>query len=406
MLILPSVFKNDNEDYLTSIEIKKFLKIHGEKVTFSEGRMEVVEKLINYANLSEENVEKVQDWVDKTTKEGIKYIYIKKVNKNSPGWNLVKSGVITALLNELLEKIENKHLCNSMDFYEKDAKLIRADILESEHGEVISLYFCKKIHIYDRTKIAKESLYPVYVDIYTEHEIVVVRGKSKSGMYIYRDEGFDYDVSKSTEVSKCVGEIFNYISDKLGIWYVNSRDVNIYFRQKFYNLLNKYTDTPEIIKDKMSEKSMETSGIINFFVENICNLDDKYKVDVEKDIINLVEKYFSISYPEKNIFKEGRDAFPLKIIATDEEDSHLEQATGTEEPLQSRAIFFDNKKMMQKSRLCDGVVFVFNRRNPTKYNPNFKVTIITNKDYCTLKFTEYIKEEDIQYVLFSVIDVE
>lgn len=84
----------------------------------------------------------------------------------------------------------------------------------------------------------------------------------------------------------------------------------------------------------------------------------------------------------------------------------MEQATGTEEPLQSRAIFFDNKKMMQKSRLCDGVVFVFNRRNPTKYNPNFKVTIITNKDYCTLKFTEYIKEEDIQYVLFSVIDVE
>jgi hypothetical protein len=34
----------------------------------------------------------------------------------------------------------------------------------------------------------------------------------------------------------------------------------------------------------------------------------------------------------------------------------------------------------------------------------FRVKIFTNKDFCTLKFTEYTMEEDIKHVLFSLID--
>lgn len=88
--------------------------------------------------------------------------------------------------------------------------------------------------------------------------------------------------------------------------------------------------------------------------------------------------------------------------ATDEEDSKVEQTAALEEPLQSKAIFFDNKKMLQKSQACDGVTFMF-ARDKMYCSKQFKVKIVVNKDYCILKFTEYTMEEDIIHVLFSLI---
>ena len=93
----------------------------------------------------------------------------------------------------------------------------------------------------------------------------------------------------------------------------------------------------------------------------------------------------------------------LKLNATDEEDSKVEQTAALETPLQSKAIFFDNKKMLQKSQSCDGVSFMFNRINTLYCTRQFKVKIVIYKDFCTLKFTEYTMEEDIIHVLFSFI---
>ena len=60
-------------------------------------------------------------------------------------------------------------------------------------------------------------------------------------------------------------------------------------------------------------------------------------------------------------------------------------------------------KMLQKSRACDGVTFMFARLNTMYCSRQFKVKIVVNKDYCMLKFTEYTMEEDIIHVLFSLI---
>ena len=112
----------------------------------------------------------------------------------------------------------------------------------------------------------------------------------------------------------------------------------------------------------MNDKKELNNLVVSEILEDICEIDEQYKDDLEADVLNLVEKYLSISYPDKSIFIDGRDAYPLKIIATDEEESHLEQASGLERPLQSKAIFFDNKKMMQKNRKCDGVIFSFEKK--------------------------------------------
>ncbi|MBR3807877.1 MAG: hypothetical protein IKJ15_05850 [Lachnospiraceae bacterium] len=153
----------------------------------------------------------------------------------------------------------------------------------------------------------------------------------------------------------------------------------------------------------IEQKKVEIDGLVDSVMHDICNLRGVYENDVRSNVLNMVEKYFSISYPDKKIFIRNREAYPLKLNATDEEESKVEQTAALEEPLQSKAIFFDNKKMLQKSQACDGVTFMF-ARNMMYCAKQFKVKIVVNKDYCVLKFTEYTMEEDIIHVLFSLID--
>ena len=75
------------------------------------------------------------------------------------------------------------------------------------------------------------------------------------------------------------------------------------------------------------------------------------------------------------------------------------QKSAQEHPLQSKAIFFDNKKMMQKSKICDGITFKFKRKRKTYFEEEFKVKIGVKKNYCHMKFFEYTEEVDIQNVL-------
>lgn len=168
-------------------------------------------------------------------------------------------------------------------------------------------------------------------------------------------------------------------------------------------MLEQYTKTPKEILQLMNDKSSEIESAVDLLMNRICNLPTRYKEDVTSSVLNMVEKYFSINYRDKKIFTQDREAYPLKLNATDEEDSRVEQTAAQEEPLQSKAIFFDNKKMLQKSQACDGVTFMFARLNKIYCSKLFRVKIVINKDFCILKFTEYTMEEDIIHVLFSLI---
>lgn len=179
-----------------------------------------------------------------------------------------------------------------------------------------------------------------------------------------------------------------------------------FFKKKLYFMLEKYTKTPKEIKILIEAKAAEIDNMVELLMKNICCLPENYREDVKSNVLNMVEKYFSISYKDKKIFTRERDAYPLKLNATDEEDSKVEQTAALEEPLQSKGIFFDNKKMLQKSKSCDGVSFMFNRMNTLYCTRNFKVKIVIINDFCTLKFTEYTMEEDIIHVLFSFIGAE
>jgi len=174
--------------------------------------------------------------------------------------------------------------------------------------------------------------------------------------------------------------------------------------------MDEYSSTPNEIakvmqnnRDKIKEISAAIQSLCK--VPDKCNIPDLMMKDVDEDILNVVEKYLSINWSDKNIFIQDRDAYPIKLSATDEEESKVEQSAGLEEPLQTKALFFDNKKMIYKSKQCDGIVLRWKRKTTLRSKESFfKVRIFVNpKGNCVFKFSEYTSKEDIENVIFSII---
>lgn len=404
MFTIPAIFADENESYITLPAMKKFAKERRkEYLKTTVDRPSLITDIEEYANKSEDKQEIVLDWLDCVLKEGIKEVQIWAFDTDElKDSSTLSDSKVKDILEECIHNKDIRHYCNK---FVPEIKLYRYDISEQTYGKVITLFLGELISVYDKKHGGQSYPYIIVVELYVDQGLIVGRSKSKSGMYKYM-ENFVLEAATNTyaetELKKGILHVTEMFSLNLKIKGVARNE----FRRKLYKLLKRYTNTPYEILQLMEAKKEEIASVNQLILKNICALGYKYTEDVESDILNTIEKYFSISYPDKEIFIKDRDAYPLRIIATDEEDSKVEQTSGFEEPLQSKAIFFDNKKMLQKSQLCDGVYFRFQRRNPRYCSKEFTVKITTKKDYCILKFTEYTMEEDIIYVLFSLIGAE
>ena len=401
MFTIPYTFANEDESYITLPALKRFAKEkRNEELKTTVDRPQLITDIENYADQSLENREVVLEWLDKVLVEGIKEVQIKKLEDSLTNEFLQDDEYVSGILEPLLVNSDCRHLCNS---YSEMIKLYKYEIVnESENGRIIKLYFGKMLSTYDKRHEAALIPYPIFVEIYLDESIIVGRSKSKSGLYKYM-ENFVLEQATSTTAEKEINNAIKYACEILALQTANGFGVGDYFRKKLYLMLENYTKTPKEITDLMDAKKVETEKIVTSVMGEICNLSGNYYSDVKSNVLNMIEKYFSISYVNKQIFIKDREAYPLRLNATDEEESRVEQAAAMEEPLQSKAIFFDNKKMLQKSKACDAVVFAFNRINTLYCPKRFKVKIFVNRDFCTLKFTEYTMEEDIVHVLFSLI---
>ena len=402
MFSIPYTFANEDESYITIPALKRFAREKKkEDLKTTLDRPQLIQDIENYANQSPEKEEEVLDWLDHVLIEGIKDVQIKLIDDES---------FTTAFLNEdeyveqivepLLVNVNNRHLNKG---YSSDLSLFRYEISnEDEYGRRIRLYMGRLLCTFDKKHGAATVPYPIAVDVYCDMGIIVSRAKSKSGLYKYVDE-FVLEQAIPTKSEKETATAIKWVCEKLAIGTKKSFEAETVFKSRLYYKLERYTQTPSEIIELINQKTSEIDGIVDSVMHQICNLKRAYEEDVRSNVLNMVEKYFSISYPDKQIFIKDREAYPLKLNATDEEDSKVEQTAALEEPLQSKAIFFDNKKMLQKSQACDGVTFMFARINTMYCSKQFKVKIVVNKDYCILKFTEYTMEEDIIHVLFSLI---
>lgn len=404
MFSIPYTFSNEDESYITIPVLKRFAKEKkNEDLKTTVDRPQLIQDIENYANQSTEKREEVLDWLDHVLVEGIKDVEIKYLDDCLNKDLLYEDEYLTSLLESLLYDKNNRHLNTG---FSEELKLFRYDIdNEWEFGRRIRFYTGKLLCSYDKKHGASVIPYPICVELYLDSDLIVARAKSKSGLYKYM-ENFELEKAYATKAEKQMADAIKWVCQILSLQIKQNYEASNLFRTQLYLMLEQYTDTPQEIVQLIDEKKSEIENMTNCLMDDICSLPYRYREDVKSNILNMVEKYFSISYKDKSIFTKNRDAYPLRLNATDEEESKVEQTAALEEPLQSKAIFFDNKKMLQKSKMCDGVTFMFKRQNTRYFNRQFKVKIYINKNYCTLKFTEYTMEEDIVHVLFSLIDAK
>lgn len=402
MFSVPYTFANEDESYITIPALKRFAREKkNEDLKTTVDRPQLLQDIENYANQSPENEAEVLDWLDQVLVEGIKDVQIKLIDDESFTTSFIdQDEFVEKVLEPLIVNKTNRHLNKG---YTESLGVFRYEITnESVFGRRIRLYMGKLLCTFDKKHGAATVPYPIAVDVYCDAGIIVARAKSKSGLYKY-EEDFVLEKATPTKSEKETAAAIKWVAEKLVLNTRKSFEAETVFKSQLYDMLEKYTKTPTEIINLMDTKKTEIDGVVETVMHQICNLRAAYREDVKSNVLNMVEKYFSISYPNKQIFIKDREAYPLKLNATDEEDSKVEQTAALEEPLQSKAIFFDNKKMLQKSRACDGVTFMFARLNTMYCSRQFKVKIVVNKDYCMLKFTEYTMEEDIIHVLFSLI---
>ena len=402
MFSVPYTFANEDESYITIPALKRFAREKkNEDLKTTVDRPQLLQDIENYANQSPENEAEVLDWLDQVLVEGIKDVQINLIDDESFTTSFIdQDEFVEKVLEPLIVNKTNRHLNKG---YTESLGVFRYEITnESVFGRKIRLYMGKLLCTFDKKHGAATVPYPIAVDVYCDAGIIVARAKSKSGLYKY-EEDFVLEKATPTKSEKETAAAIKWVAEKLVLNTRKSFEAETVFKSRLYDMLEKYTKTPTEIINLMDAKKTEIDGVVETVMHQICNLRAAYREDVKSNVLNMVEKYFSISYPNKQIFIKDREAYPLKLNATDEEDSKVEQTAALEEPLQSKAIFFDNKKMLQKSRACDGVTFMFARLNTMYCSRQFKVKIVVNKDYCMLKFTEYTMEEDIIHVLFSLI---
>ncbi|MBQ2611351.1 hypothetical protein IJF81_03055, partial [bacterium] len=250
----------------------------------------------------------------------------------------------------------------------------------------------------------KDVDFPVIAEYYIENSWLLIKVKPRSNIYQYTGKDFNIDTAISTTIEKQVKEVQEKVSDLLNFSHDDYSKEEI-LKNRLFELLKLYTNTPEEIQavlDNQEEMIEEMSQQI----KDLCNLNDSQKGDVHDDIQNIVEKYLSIIWKDKEIFIKDREAYPIKLNATDDEASRVEQVAGFAQPLQTKAVFFDNKKMLYKSKKCDNIELKWKRKNRKYFSESFLVNISVNsRGVCILKFREYVVQEDIENVLSKIITV-
>ena len=112
------------------------------------------------------------------------------------------------------------------------------------------------------------------------------------------------------------------------------------------------------------------------------------------------------SHPSRGAWIEIPMKDIIHLSAQDEESSQVDQRAGLNKPLQSRAVFFDNKRIPYQKKPCESIQFFWKKLRDTGSDVSFPVKIYENKGRGLFKFSKYTAKEDIENVLFSIIDAQ
>lgn len=400
MYKISDAFASEYENYITLAPLKSFIRQH-HLTGRASVRQEMIELICEFADESAENAELVDSWIDETIKAGKKTISLFYYPINSSMRSILKDPEkIDNFLGELLNPNFKRHVNGNC--YSDELTLVRYEL--DDAVDKLTLFFCRKIFIFEQQKLKLSAFdYPIIAELFLNSNWICIRATPKTNMYQYRPSTFNIEVNQKTTVDKQIKDVMEWLRNRITTEDENTNVQLEILKNRLYSLLHQYTYTPEEIENRMREESDRLEQCISILSEACCLDDVTHLKDLKDDIFNTAEKYLSISWPDKSIFTRGRGAYPIKLKATDEEESTVEQQSGENDPLQSKAIFFDNKKMLEKNKKCDGVTFCWGKRNSSGF---FIVKISIIPKGCTIILPRYTEEEDIENVIFSLIENE
>ena len=393
------------DDYITIPRLRKFCK-ENNIGTFSLKEDGIV-KVEQFSNFSAINQDKVDIWLDEVAKEGIKYSFIKKIIRND---GMFKSELFWK--DFIKNEFKSRNMLRMNEAIYSNNLSIQFIQYQMNENEVSKVKLNLGLFVYEIKKSSEGSLltdkiiYPIFVEIDAIKNILEIRVKSKSSIRkVKQDTGiFEIKVGEKVTVESISEEVSMFLKSKL-LFEEEGLDISKdMFFKSYYKLLASLTNTPQSIIDKIQSKYIEVEDFANkMFLELDLN-SSKYINMAKEDLLIWLEKFLSLSEQNKNIFIEDRDGYPVKLIATDSEDTRIEEISANKEPLQTKASYFDHKKILQREQLCDGMSLAFKRNDCTYYSSEpFLAIIYYKKGFGIVKFQEYVEEGDIQNVLSRII---
>lgn len=379
------------------------------------GQEHIKERLLqcvsDYADKSSESKGVVLVYFDKVLREGIKDIQIRKAILPTEMEVIFKDE--QSIMRHFSPYLPqgNLHFVDSQ--LGVDFRLINVKVFPNDDlGRRVTLLFACLLNQADlRASHWSVIEYPVVVDYLLDKKWLVLQYKPRSNLYRYDSnittiEGFLNQQGNAVNINNLLNELEKKIQEMFCFSEYDKEAGAHEIRRKFFQILDQYTHTPQAIQDILDGCADERT-VLAQRIAQICNLQNNVLPRIEADIKDMMEKFISINWEDKRIFITDREAYPIKLSATDEEESRVEQTSATDlDPLQSKEVFFDNKRMLCNNQLCDGITLMWKRRNRMYYSSDyFPVKLSERKGICTLTFKKYTAEEDVQNVLFSIIRV-
>lgn len=396
-------FKKEGNKYIVLPAIKKFCK--NNSITLPATRVEGLCSIESFADMNTTNAEKVNEWLEKIIKEGIKHIYISKVSFFKDK-SLYKSELFWRDFTNRFN-INNIFVNNDNGNNELKYKSIKFTKTNSS----ISI-----VHLYMSMLVAQPEpehesgdieLYPVFVDIDIDKGIVIIRIKSKSNQYKTKaGSTFRQKVDFNSKITndKIVKEIIDKLSIDIGFNRHQFDEFKDEIEFVYYSLLKEMTSTPKVIEEKLEGCKEVIENTMSDLLKTLGISEEFYGDAATADLRILLEKFTAISYPDKSIFTENSFAFPVKLSTTDSEDTKIEESSSNYEPLQTKGAFYDHKKIIMIEEVCDGMRIAVKRLDRKYYGAEpFIAKLDYIKGFARIRIEEYVEEEDIQNVLSRVI---
>lgn len=395
--------KRESNKYLVVPKMLKFCRKNKLEGNF---RYQYIESIEKFAEESEENLEEVNKWLDEAVMEGIKYIYIGKIEFVKDDFWYKSELFWKDFMNKFNIK-SNVHINDCESYDELTYGGINITI-ENKNVQKVNLII--SLMTADATKSYEHPYiegYPIFVEIDIDKKNIVARLKSKSKLFRVKDDNKIkvIDIDRKIGFDKLAYQVVKKISSDVGFNIMDNREFHEIIKSSYYKILDEITKTPDEIVHIINKCEQLNSNYIDDIIKETTIDEEVYRGKMKEDLNMLLEKFISISYPNKDIFK-GAYAFPIKLIATDSEDTKVEETSSNLQPLQTKAAFYDHKRIIQTEKKCDGMKLVVNR-NDTKYYGRYpfivKCDFVSIKGLGRIRFDEYVEEVDIQNVLSRVI---